>query len=347
MTSMSKISTIHDEKALNEQLVIPHPRLVDLFKTLDGDIMVIGVAGKMGPTLAALAVRASDQAGVNKKIYGVARFSDPASRDWLESHHVTTITCDLLQADQVSALPKIKNIIYMAGRKFSTAGSEELTWAMNTLAPTWVAEHFKESRIVVFSTGCVYKLVDIAQGGSLESDPPEPIGEYAQSCLGRERIFAYHCTKNNTPMLLYRLNYANDLRYGVLYDIAEKVWNDQPINLTVPFFNVIWQGDANNYALLALSACTVPATIMNITGPETVSTRYVAQTFGRLFGKKVRFEGDEGRRCYLSNAALCHRTFGYPHMPLEKMLQLQAAWLQSGGCGLGKPTHFEVTDGKY
>ena len=252
---------------LEELLSIPSPKLIDMMKRLKGDIMILGIAGKMGVTMGRLAVRAIKEAGVDKKVIGVARFSNPADRQKLESWGIKTITCDLLDREAVFNLPKVENVIFMAGRKFGTDGSEAQTWAMNVLVPALVAEHFSSSRIVAFSTGCVYPLVSVNNGGCTEDIIPAPVGEYSQSCLGRERIFQYYSNKNKTPVLLFRLNYSIDLRYGVLHDIAQNIWENKPVDNTVGFFNVIWQGDANAAALHALELADSPVAILNVTGP--------------------------------------------------------------------------------
>jgi nucleoside-diphosphate-sugar epimerase len=236
----------------------------------------------------------------------------------------------------------------MVGRKFGTQGREDLTWATNVVVPDNVAQHFKHSRIVAFSTGCVYPLVSAASGGCSEATPPNPVGEYAQSCLGRERVFSYWSRVHGTPVCLFRLNYAVDLRYGVLYDIGRRVLESKPVDLTASHFNVIWQADANHRALYALEHCTSPPMPLNVTGPETVSVRYAAETFARLLDTEVELTGDEtGSRVYLSNAARANALFGYPSVPLLTMIRWQADWLRSGGRSLGKPTHFEVVDGEF
>ncbi len=338
---------ITDEAMLEDLLSSPSAALGAMMPRLDGDIIILGIAGKMGVTLGLAAVRAAQAAGVRKKIIGVSRFSDPAARERLEARGVETIAADLLDRDAVDKLPRIKNVVYMAGRKFGTSGDEEFTWAMNALVPGYVAHHFRDSRIVAFSTGCVYPLALVGSGGSVEEDEPGAVGEYAQSCLGRERIFQYFSQVNRTPVCLLRLNYAIDLRYGVLYDIGSKVWAREPVNLSAGQFNAIWQGDANNQALLALEHCESPAKVLNITGPETISTRYTAEEFGRIMGQEVKFDGEERARQYLNNAVRAHGLFGYPAVPLATMIRWQAEWLMAGGRSLGKPTHFEVSDGQY
>jgi nucleoside-diphosphate-sugar epimerase len=253
-----------------------------------------------------------------------------------------------LDREAVAALPKAKNAIYMAGRKFGTKGREHITWATNVIAPDNVGRHFRESRIVVFSTGCVYPLVPVSTEGCTEADAPNPVGEYAQSCLGRERIFGYSSVEFGTPICLMRLNYAIDLRYGVLHDIGWKVFESQPVDTSVSHFNAIWQGDANRQALLCLEHCTSPPNPINITGPETVSVRFVANQFAQSFGKTALFKGsEEDSRMYLSNAAKAASLFGPPSVSLSRMIEWQAHWIRSGGVSLGKPTHFDVTDGRY
>ena len=338
---------IINEQALDETLSIPGNGLTEMMSRLDGDIMILGINGKMGVNMGQQAVNAIRAAGVNKKVFGVSRFSDAAGREKLENSGVETIACDLLNRDEVNKLPECKNIIFMAGRKFGTGGSEDLTWAMNVLAPALVAEKFKKSNIVAFSTGCVYPLVSALTGGCTEDVAPEPIGEYSQSCLGRERIFSYYSRINQTPMLLFRLNYAIDLRYGVLHDIASAIWNDQPVNNSVSHFNVLWQGDANCYALRSLEHTASPVTLLNITGPETASTEYIAELFGKLMDKKVTYTGTPGERCYLNNSGKAMSLFGYPRVALDDMIRMQAQWLMQGGRSLGKPTHFEVNNGKF
>ncbi|MEI8248443.1 MAG: NAD(P)-dependent oxidoreductase [Lentisphaerota bacterium] len=339
--------TIDSETLLEDMLSEPGTGLVEMMKRLDGDIMILGIGGKMGITLGRQAVNAIKAAGVGKKVIGVSRFSDIEGRKKLERWGIETISCDLLDQDAAKALPEVKNVIFMAGRKFGTEGSEELTWAMNTIVPGYVGNHFRKSRIVVFSTGCVYPLVNAGTCGCTEHVSPAPVGEYSQSCLGRERVFGHFAKACGVETLLLRLNYAIDLRYGVLHDIGSQVWNSQPVNNTVGHFNVLWQGDANCYALLALELCASPAAILNITGPEIVSVEYIAETFGRLMNKAISYTGVSAGKCYLNNAAKAFRLLGYPRISLEQMILWQAQWLMQGGGSLGKPTHFEVNNGKF
>ena len=344
---MSLPDVISTEDELDEVMSQPPDALVQLMKKLDGDIMILGIGGKMGTTLGYEAVLACKQAGVKKKVFGVSRFSEAAAREKLEKLGVQTIPCDLLESDAVAKLPQVANVVFMAGRKFGTSDSEAITWAMNTVVPSNVAQHFAKSRIVAFSSGNVYGDLSVFSGGATEEMPPNPTGEYAQSVLGRERVFAYFCQKNQTPTALIRLNYAIDLRYGVLFEIAKQVFAGAPVDVASGQVNVIWQGDANSQALLALEHCTVPANIINCTGPETVSVRYAAAEFGRLFGKSVEFRGAEKSAVLLNNAAKAARLFGYPRVTLRHMIEWTAHWLKQGGKTLNKPTHFEVRDGKF
>jgi len=337
-----------NEAELDELLSRPAPALVEMMKRLDGDIAILGVAGKMGVTMAMQAKRAADEAGVSKKVIGVARFSKPAERDKLEKAGVETLKCDLLDREQVDALPSCPNVIFMAGRKFGTQGDEAQTWAMNALAPAHAAEHFRNSRIVFFSTGCVYPLRSAAEGGCTEETAPAPIGEYSQSCLARERVFEYFQSKYGTKMLTFRLNYAIDLRYGVLHDICRPIWEGHPVDNTVGAFNAIWQGDANACALRALELADSPRRILNVTGPETVDTVAAAREMGKILGKEVRFTREKsGDLGYLSDSTQMCALFGPPRVSMQELIRLQAEWIASGGVSIGKPTHFEVNNGKF
>lgn len=332
---------------LEQKLAEPSDRLVNDMASLDGDILVLGVGGKMGPSLARLAVQAIRQAGVNKRVIGVSRFSDEVVRNELEEAGVETISCDLLNDEELQQLPDVKNVIYMAGHKFGTTGKEYFTWAMNAYLPGRVAEKYRNSRIVVFSSGNVYPFSPVGQGGVDESISPDPKGEYAQSCLGRERIFEYFSQKHGTPIAIYRLNYAIDMRYGVLLEIAKAVNEERPINITMGHANVIWQGDANEMALRCLTACSNPPTIINVTGPETMSIRWAAHEFGKRLGKEPIFEGMESENALLSNASKSHQMFGYPRVSLLQMIDWTAEWLRAGGQTWNKPTHFQEREGKF
>ena len=337
-----------NEAELDALLAQPTPALIDFVSRLDGDLIILGIAGKIGVSLGMQAVNAIRAAGVKKRVIGVSRFSDAAKRAKLEANGIETISCDLIDPKAVAELPQVENVIFMAGRKFGTQGSEGQTWAMNVLAPANVGSHFRQSRIVAFSTGCVYPLVGVETCGCTEEIPPAPVGDYSQSCLGRERIFEFCAAEYGARILLFRLNYSVDMRYGVLNDIARPVWEGRPVSNSAGWYNVIWQGDATAAAIRSLGLAAAPAAILNVTGPETASTEQTARLFGKLFGKPVTFTADAaGNRCYLNNAAKMCRLFGYPTVPLDQLIRWQADWIQNGGIDIGKPTHFEVNNGKF
>ncbi len=338
---------IETEKQLESELARPNAADIDLIRRVTGDVLILGAGGKMGPSLARRIKRASEAAGANRRVVAVSRFSSSDARDELERSGVDTISCDLLDRQQIAGLPESENVFFLAGRKFGSADRADLTWAINSFVPGIVADRYRASRIVVFSTGNVYPLVKMNSGGSVETDAPSPNGEYAQSCLGRERIFEYFSREGGTKCLIFRLNYAVDLRYGVLVDIARKVYEGRPVNLSVPGFNVIWQGDADSYALRCIELCDSPPRILNVTGPETVSTRQVARHFAQRFQRKAVFESDESEIALLNNASLCHKLLGYPSVSFGTLMEMVAHWVEIGGASLDKPTKFEVVDGRY
>jgi nucleoside-diphosphate-sugar epimerase len=316
-------------------------------RRLAGDVIVLGAGGKMGPSLAKLARRASDAAGTTRRVIAVSRFSSSEARDELENSGVETVSCDLLDRDDVAKLPDCENVLFLAGRKFGSSGRSDLTWAMNTVVPANAAYRYRRSRIVAFSTGNVYPFVSAASGGSIETDEVQPRGEYAQSCLGRERVFEFFSNEYGTKCLIFRLNYAVDLRYGVLVDIARKVYDGQPVDLTVAYFNTIWQGDANSYALRCLELCESPPRTLNVTGAEIISVREAAEFYARRFQREVVFRGEESGEALLNNSTLCRQLLGEPEVKLEELMEWVARWVEVGGKSLNKPTKFEVSDGKF
>ncbi len=340
-------AAIRDKAGLTELLSRPSPELAAMMQRLDGDLIFLGVGGKMGPTMAEMALRAIREAGVKKRIIGVSRFSGEQEKKHLESLGIEIIRGDLLEKKFLESLPRVKNVVFLAGMKFGSEDNLPLTWAMNTYLPALVANHFTESRIVALSTGTVYPLVPVSSGGSLESDRIEAVGEYAQSCLGRERMFEYGSSRYGNPALLIRLNYAVEMRYGVLADIALKVYYGQPVSLNMGYFNVIWQGDANDMILRSLEHVSSPAGILNITGPEILSVRETALKFGKLFGKKPVFAGKEEETALLNNARKALDLYGKPRVSPDNVIKWLAAWIRSNGEMYNKPTHFEVRDGKF
>ena len=340
-------AAIRSEEELEERLSRPLEADVAAMKALTGDLLILGAGGKMGPSLVRRAHRAVQQAGTATRVVAVARFSEPNLANSLQSEGIDTIACDLMETGALEALPDAPNVIFMAARKFGTTGSAHLTWALNTQLPGLVATRYRRSRIVAFSTGNVYPLLPITQGGADETTPTAPVGEYAQSALGRERMFEYGSHQWDTPVCLLRLNYAVDLRYGVLVDIARAVHEQRPVDLRMGLVNVIWQGDANSYCLRAFEHCQSPPCVLNITGPETLSVEHVAREFGRRFGVEPTFIGEPSATALLSNSSKAHHLFGYPSVTAGQLMDWVESWVAGGGRLLNEPTHFQVRDGKF
>lgn len=341
------MSGIRDEEQLEQILTSPSEELISDITEITGDYLILGAAGKMGPSLTVLLKNALKVAGSNAKVYAASRFSNPANRNYLDHNDIITYAGDLLDPAFLQTLPLVKNVIYLAGQKFGTTGNQSYTWAMNTWLPGLVCQKYKDSNIVAFSTGNVYPLMPVTSTGASEDTPTGPIGEYAQSCLGRERIFEYFSLEHHTKVLIYRLNYALDLRYGVLNDIGQKVWKDEPIDLKMGHVNVIWQGDANEYAIRSLRHCTTPANHLNITGAEVLSVENLATEIGHRLGKKPTFTGQPQPTALLSDASRSFELFGKPAVSIEQLLDWTAHWIKEGGKLLNKPTHFETRDGKF
>ena len=336
-----------NETELDDLLTEPIEVSIAAVQQLGGDLLILGAGGKMGPTLAVLAQRSIQSAGLPINVRCASRFSSAQAAQALVDAGIEIIHTDLLQPGAVEALPEALNVVYLVGMKFGSTGAEPLTWMLNTFVPGLVAQRFASSRIVALSTGNVYPLVPVAGGGAMESTPVDPIGDYAQTCVGRERMFQYGSETHGTPVVLMRLNYANDLRYGVLHDVARKVYAGEPIELSNGHVNVVWQGDANRVVLQAFSICASPARALNLTGPEMVSIRWLAEQFGARMGRTPIFTGTESASALLSNASECHRLFGYPRVTLGEMIDWTSGWVLAGGRSLSKPTHFETRDGRF
>ena len=335
------------EAELDELLSTPRAETVEALRHCPGDVLVLGAGGKMGPTVSRMAARAANQVGDGRRVFAVSRFGTPEVARALGAAGVETIVCDLLDREAVARLPDAPNVIFMAGQKFGTSDAPAITWAMNTIVPAICAERFRAARIVAFSTGNVYPLTPAAQGGARETESPGPIGEYASSALGRERVLEFYSASNRTPVAIIRLNYAIDLRYGVLADIALRVWRGDPVPLAMGHVNVIWQGDASRIAIEALAHAATPPFVVNVTGTETLAVRDIAEMFARTFEKSVRFKGKEREDALLSNTDRMRSTFSAPDVPLETMIRWIAEWIREDQPMLGKPTHFEERSGKF
>jgi len=337
---------IETEEQLEEVLTRPRPELVEFINQVQSPLIILGAGGKMGPTLAVLARRAAQLAGYKLEIIAVSRFGDQQAREWLEGRGVSTLTGDLLDREAVRRLPASPNVLYLVGLKFGTAQNPALTWAANTLVPAHIAEHYSEAHIVALSTGNVYPMKPL-HCGAIETDPLTPLGEYANAAVGRERVFEFFSQRNRTPLALLRLFYAVELRYGVLRDIADKIWTDQPIELANGTFNCIWQGDANDLVIRSLSLTATPAAVFNLTSMETFKVRTVALRLGELLKKPVHFSGHENETSLIGDCSKLSSLLGPPPTSLETMLGWIAEWVKRGGSSLGRPTHFETRDGRY
>jgi hypothetical protein len=344
---VSMLDVIQTETELEEALTTPQPSLIEFIRSVSSPLVLLGAGGKMGPTLAVLAKRAAEVANHPLEVIAVSRFSDGGARAWLEQRGVQTLQVDLLDRVAVQRLPNSQNVLYLAGMKFGTSTNPSLTWAVNTLAPSHVMERYISARVVALSTGNVYPLVPMATGGATEAHPLTPLGEYANAAVARERIFEYHSRKYRTPLALIRLNYAVELRYGVLVDIAHKVWSNEPIDVSNGWFNCIWQGDANEMILRSLLLTESPPQAWNLTGAEPLRVRDVANTFAGLLEREARLIGVESETAILSDSTRMLTRLGHPGVSPEVMMRWIAHWVKSGGRSLGKPTHFEVRNGQY
>jgi len=341
------IERIAGVEQLEDMLSEPTEGVTETLGRLEGDIVVLGVGGKMGPSLARMAKRASDAAKVSRRVIGVDVFPDDALQAKLRDVGVEVIRCDLLDRKELLELPDASNVVFMVGMKFGASGQEALTWAINAYLPGIVCEKYRSSRIVAFSTGNIYGLTPVERGGSIETDAPNPVGEYAMSALARERVFEHFSRTYGIPTAIIRLNYAVEMRYGVLVDLARQVLTGEPVDIGMGYANVIWQGDAIAMILRSFEHVSSPPFVVNVAGPELLSIRRVAEDFGRLMGKAVSLTGEEQSDALLGDGRLGYRLFGHPRVSVEQMVRWIADWVMSGGESLGKPTHFEVRDGKF
>ncbi|MFC7212680.1 NAD-dependent epimerase/dehydratase family protein [Saliphagus sp. GCM10025334] len=340
-------AAVSTEAQLDDLLSEPYPEDVEFARQLEGDVMVLGAGGKMGPTLIRRILRANEEANADTTVYAVSRYSDRSLEEKIQSWGAETIRADLLEEGALESLPDCENVIYLVGMKFGTTGQEPKTWAINAYLPGRVASRFEDSRITALSTGNVYPPVPVDSGGSVETDETGPVGEYAQSCLGRERVFQHFSKENGTPTCLLRLNYAVELRYGVLLDLAKRVYAEDPVPLEMGHVNVIWQGDANSACFRSLELADSPAEILNVTGPNVLSVRDLAEQFADEFGCDVTFEGEEKETALLNDASRSHELFEEPRMAIDDVVELVASWVEQDGPTLGKPTKFHVRDGEF
>ncbi|NLF06983.1 MAG: NAD(P)-dependent oxidoreductase [Pirellulaceae bacterium] len=336
-----------DVAQLEELLSRPTPGAVETMKRLKGDVVILGVGGKIGPSLARMVRRADAAAGVSRRVFGVARFSSPGLKEKLEADGIEAIPCDLLDRERLAALPDAPNVLYLAAMKFGATGREAATWARNVYLPGLVCEKYRRARVVAYSTGNVYPLVPVSGGGSVESDAPNPVGEYGMSCLGRERIFQYFSRLFDMPVAFIRLNYANEMRYGVIVDLARKVFAGEPVDATMGYFNAIWQGDNNAMTLQAFDHAAAPPRAINVTGRRVLSVREIARQLGELMGRPAAVVGQEAPDALLSDSTLARRLFGEPRVEESQLIEWIADWTVRGGPTLDKPTRFEVRDGRF
>jgi nucleoside-diphosphate-sugar epimerase len=331
-------------ETLEDQLSRPSEADIAFMRRIEGDILILGAGGKMGPSLARRARRAADAAGSRRSVVAVSRFPSPEAADQLRGWGIEVASCDLFDRRQIARLPDSPNVVFLAGRKFGSTDNQPLTWATNVLVPGLVAERYPQARIVALSSGNVYPLTAVP---ATEDTPPAPVGEYAQTVLGRERVFQFFSSLHGTPVALVRLNYAVDLRYGVLLDIGRRVWERLPVPLSTGSVNVIWQGDANSMCLRALELAASPPRILNVTGPDTLRVRWIAEQFARHFGIEPIFEGAEAETALLSDSSLACRLLGRPDISPEAMIAMTAEWIRAAQPTWNKPTHFEVRDGRF
>ncbi|WP_417392710.1 NAD-dependent epimerase/dehydratase family protein [Gimesia sp.] len=339
--------TINQVEQLDELLSRPTPQVIQSLQQTSGDMILLGIAGKMGPTLARMILRGDEAAGIKRRVIGVSRFSDESSRQPLEDLGIETIKGDLLDNAFINSLPDVPHVIYMAGMKFGATGNESLTWAMNTYLPALVCNKYQNSRITAFSTGNIYGLVPATSQGSVETDKPNPVGEYAMSCLGRERMFEHFSRTLNIPMTIIRLNYATECRYGVLVDLALQVYHEQPVDLSMGYVNVIWQGDANAITVCSMPDAASPPTYLNVSGPQILKVRDICEAFGTRFNKTPQFTGTPAEDALLNNGQCGHKRYGAPLVEIEQIFDWTADWIRNERPLLGKPTHFESRSGKF
>lgn len=341
------VGTPGNEAELEELLSRPTPAVVEQLSKLDGDLVLLGTGGKVGPSLAMMARRALDEAGSSSRVIGVSRWSDADVRQRVEDQGIQTVSADLADPDAYAALPDAAAMLFLVGHKFGSSGDSSRTWWMNSTVPALAANRYRGVPTVVYSTGNVYPLRPTSLGGASESDPTGPVGAYAQSCLAREQMFTHAGHAWGTPSVIYRLNYAVELRYGVIADIASKILAGEPVDVTMPAVNVVWQGDSNAWTLASLRIADPSATILNATGPETISTRRIAGLLGELLEREVTITGSESSDALLNDASWCHSQFGYPSVPVQQVIEWVAAWLRGGGRQLGKATKFQQREGNF